>query len=164
MSGAIEVREPTIDDQALLARLRDKIEARRMQGLWPEPLPDFSLSEPPSVDDSALQYHLEQAHALHEQVWVGLSLAPSAASQVPILGRLWASVRRQAHQLVLYYLEMAISKQLAINKHMVGALNRLAESHQEILALRQDVGRLRQRIEVLEGRAERAQGEYDGKA
>jgi len=164
MSGAIEVRDPAIDDQALTARLRDKIEARRGQGLWPEPLPDFSLSEPPAVADSTLQYHLEQANALHEQVWVGLSLAPSAATQVPILGRLWASVRRQAHQLVLYYLEQAISKQLAVNKHMVGALNRLAESHQEILALRQEVDRLQQRNEVLEACDEVAEGELGGDA
>jgi len=164
MSGAIEVRHPAVDGQALTARLRDKIEARRIQGLWPEPLPDFSLSEAPVVDDSTLQYHLEQVNALHEQVWVGLSLAPSAATQVPILGRLWASVRRQAHQLVLYYLEMAISKQLTVNKHLVGAVNRLAESHQEMLALRREVGRLQQKIEALEEAAERAQGECDGKA
>ena len=164
MSGAIEVREPAIDDQALMARLRDKVEARRIQGLWPESLPDFALSEPPLVDDSRLQYHLEQANALHEQVWVGLSLAPSAATQVPILGRLWASVRRQAHQLVLYYLEKAISRQLSVNKHVVGALNRLADSHQEILALRLEVNRLQQRIEVLEARDKVVEGELDGDA
>ena len=131
-----------------MARLQDRMRERYGKHL-PE-LPDFELPALPRVQDATLRYHLEQAHATHDQVWVQLSVFPSTATQLPILGRLWRLIREQAHRLILYYLEMAISKQIGFNRHVVGIANRLAAAQEETAQLRQEIAELRQQLRELQ--------------
>jgi hypothetical protein len=83
-------------------------------------------------------------------MWVQMSVFPSAATQIPILGQLWRLVREQAHRLVLYYLEMAISKQIGFNRHVVGVISRLAAAQEETVQLRDEIAELRQQLRELQ--------------
>jgi hypothetical protein len=133
-----------------MARLNDRMRDRYgIEKHLPE-LPDFELQAVPRVQDATLRYHLERAHATHDQVWVQLSVFPSPATQLPIIGRLWRLVREQAHRLILYYLEMATSKQIGFNRHVVGITSRLAAAQEEIAQLRQEVAELRQQLRDLQ--------------
>jgi hypothetical protein len=103
------------------------------------------------MQDTDLQYHLDQANETYNQIWVKMSLAPSPATHVPVLGRLWELIREQAHRLVLFYVEQLASRQVGFNEHVVGTLNRLAAMQQdEITALRAEVAELRRRLATLE--------------
>ena len=148
MKRLIQVRDPAIDTDAVMARLQDRMGER--YGKHPPELPDFELPALPRVQDATLRYHLEQAHATHDQVWVQMSVFPSAATQLPILGRLWRLIREQAHRLILYYLEMAISKQIGFNRHVVGIASRLAAAQEETVQLREEIAELRQQLRELQ--------------
>lgn len=150
LSDLIEIRDPAIDAREVIARIRANIEARHAAGHRPPTLSSFGLPSPPSTQDATLQYHLTQANETYNQIWVEVSLAPSLATQVPILGRLWGLIRKQAHRLVLYYVEMLASKQMSFNEHVVGALNRLAVAQEEMAALREEVAELRRLLAALE--------------
>ena len=147
MKHPIEVRDPAVDTDAVMVRLQTKMRERYVMGKHMSELPDFELPAVPEVQDATLRYHLERANATYDHVWVDLSLAPSIATQLPIVGKLWRLIREQAHRLILYYVDMAVSKQVGFNEHVVGAVNRLAAAQQEIAMLRQEVAELRQQLQ-----------------
>lgn len=70
-------------------------------------------------------------------------LHPSPATKVPILGRMWAMVREQAHQLILFYVNRYASHETVVNNHTLNMLNeltRLTQSqHEEILQLQEEL-------------------------
>ena len=142
----IEIRDPEIDDEEVVTRIRANIRARHASGRCAPALPDFHLPRAQSAGTSALRYHLREAREAHNRVWVDLSLAPSPATQVPVVGRIWGLVREQAHRLVLYYLDKLAGRQVGFNEHVVGALYQLAVVQEEIAALREEVAELRRRL------------------
>jgi hypothetical protein len=148
MEPPIEIRDPSINTDAIVSRLQDRM--RERYGKRPPELPDFELPALPRVQDATLRYHLERAHATHDQVWVQMAVFPSPATQLPILGRLWRLVREQAHRLILYYLEMAISKQIGFNRHVVGITSRLAAAQEETAQLREEIADLRQQLREIQ--------------
>lgn len=146
MPAAIEIRDPHIDAAAVLQQLYANLSARQALAPLEKPLPDFGLPPIPEIEESALRYHLHRANRLYDQLWVPLSLAPSPATRIPLVGRVWGLVRESLHRLILYYLEMAISKQAGFNSHVVGALNSMAGMQSELAMLRQEVRELRRRV------------------
>jgi hypothetical protein len=157
MKHPIEIRDPQIDTEAVMARIRENLRGRPATGLDLAALPTFDVDSVIQVDDEVLDYHLEQAASSADKVWPELSLAPSWATQLPIVGRFWRMIREQAHRLVLYYVEMAASKQVGFNEHVVGSLQRLAAMQQEMALLRQEIVALKQQLAALQ--AERRDGE-----
>lgn len=74
-------------------------------------------------------------------------LASSPATKVPILGRLWATIREQAHQLVLYYVNRALAYETVVNGHTLNTLNeltRLTQTQQE------EINRLQEELKHLQ--------------
>jgi hypothetical protein len=74
-------------------------------------------------------------------------LAPSPATQMPILGRLWELIRGEMHNLVLFYVNRAVADQNQLNVNLVSALNELTRVVQaqraEIESLRAEIRRLK---------------------
>ena len=146
MQYPIEIRDPHIDTAVIMARIRENLETRHLVAFDPVELSIFDSVAARTASDAALDYHLEQARATYDKVWPELSLAPSWATQLPVVGRFWRLIREQAHRLVLYYVEMVASKQIGFNEHVVGSLNRLAARQEKIGALQQEVEALKQQV------------------
>ena len=93
----------------------------------------------------SLYHHLRQLNEMEAPETASV-LLPSSATRIPILGRLWAVIRGQAHQLVLFYVNRALAHETAVNTHTLNALNeltRLTQSQQE------EINRLQKELERL---------------
>jgi hypothetical protein len=153
LDNLIDIRDPKIDLDQILERIRERIRQRREELGYPEQkFPVFGGAaypgEPEEGDfDADLYYHLRRANEVYHQASVDISLAPSPIARLPVLGHLWALVRREAHNLVLFYVGALARQQVAVNRHLVSTLNRmvvqLQEQQKEISALREEVERLR---------------------
>lgn len=94
-----------------------------------------------------LYHHLKLANDLPPPATEPL-LAPSPATRVPLLGRLWQAVRGQFHGLILFYVNRYASHEAQLDNHLVSVLNELtrtvAAQQAEIEALRAEVRRLQE--------------------
>jgi len=150
----IEIHDPEIDPQAIMADIRRRIQKRRQEvGYDNRTFPAFGAAMvcPESPEDMPynpdLYHHLRQVNALYSEVETTTILAPSPATRVPILGRFWKLIREQAHGLVLFYVNRSVGHQVKVNRHLVSILNQLTEENQA----------LQRRIMVLEAEAKRPQ-------
>jgi GT2 family glycosyltransferase len=89
-------------------------------------------------------------------VWVSLTVSDQPPTRVPLLTRMWGLVRRQAHQLVIFYVNRLAAQQSKLNVRFVKILSRVVERlygsaiESEIAHLRAEITDLTQRIESLE--------------
>lgn len=150
----IEIHDPEIDPQAIMADIRQRIQKRRQEaGYDNRTFPTFGAAmicpEPPDnmPYDPDLYHHLRQVNTLYSEVETTTILAPSPATRVPIFGRFWKLIREQAHGLVLFYVNRSVSHQVKVNRHLVSILNQLTEENQT----------LQRRIIALEAEAKRPQ-------
>lgn len=148
----IEIHDPELDPQAIMAEIRRRIQKRRLEaGYDARTFPAFGSAlvcpEPPEGMPYSpdLYHHLRQANALYSEVETGPILAPSPATRVPVLGRIWKLIRQQAHSLVLFYVNRSVGHQVKVNRHLVSVLNQLTEENQA----------LQRRIIALEAEAKR---------
>ena len=90
-------------------------------------MPAFSpTTTMPNNLPQAIANHLAEANRLMQSGDVTPILAPSPASQLPVLGRLWSLIREQAHQLPLYYIHRQSANIVQANSHLSAAINELA--------------------------------------
>lgn len=157
--GLITINDPAIDSAAIMAEVRARIQQRRAElGYEPQRFSSFGGAQFPGRPDD-LPYdpdyydHLEMANELYWQVETDANLQVSPATRAPVVGKLWAGVREQAHQLVLYYVNRHISHQTSVNREIIGVLNKLTEVNVE---QQREIARLRQELEAL--RAQRGEG------
>jgi hypothetical protein len=148
----IEIHDPEIDPQAIMAEIRRRIQERRLEaGYNNRSFPAFGSAmvcpEPPDGMPYSpdLYHHLRQVNTLYSEVETTPILAPSPATRVPVLGRFWKLIREQAHGLVLFYVNRSIGHQIKVNRHLVSILNQLTEENQS----------LQRRITDLEAEAKR---------
>jgi hypothetical protein len=151
--SVIEIHDPEIDPTQIMAQIRERIRQRREAVGEPQRhFPSFEAAAYPGEPegehyDADLYYHLRRANERYAQMEVEPLLAPSSISQLPILGPLWQRLRREAHNLVLFYLNRLARQQVAVNRHLVSTLNRmtvqLEEQRRQIRALQEEVRRLR---------------------
>lgn len=146
MKYPIEIRDPELSTGAIMQRIRANLAQRTFVDVDPVAPVAFDAGTSHPAGDPVLDYHLEQADRLHNNVWPVLSLAPSRATQVPVIGKVWQRVREQAHRLVLYYVEMTASKQIGFNEHVVGSLNRLAAMQEKLSVLEAEVAALQKQL------------------
>lgn len=149
----IEIQDPEIDPEQIMARIRERIERRREELGYPRrEFPTFGAAAYPGEPegeafDPDLYHHLRRANALYHELDVRDALGPSPATRIPVLGRLWGRVRREAHNLVLFYLGKLAQRQVAVNRHVVSTLNRMAvqmeEQRRRLSALEEEIERLR---------------------
>ncbi len=153
----IEIHDPEIDPAQIMAQIRQRIQQRRAEKGYPrKDFPTFGAAaypgEPEGEDyDADLYYHLRRANEMYFQIGVEPLLAPSPLTRLPVIGPLWARIRREAHNLVLFYLGKLAQQQVAVNRHMVSTLNRMAvqlqEQQKQLQALRGEVERLQRESE-----------------
>ena len=156
----LEIHDPEVDPQALMAEIRLRIQSRRAELGYEErtfpsfgdavPCPDPPNDLPYSAD---LYHHLRQANILYEEVETEPILAHSAALRVPVLGGLWKLIRRQAHSLVLYYVNRGLAHQVNVDRHQISVLNQLVIENEE----------LKRTVTVLKGQIKK-QGRQDKEA
>jgi hypothetical protein len=151
----IEIHDPEIDPQALMAEIRRRLRQRREElGYDRRVFPTFGatvpMPEPPADIKHApnLYHHLRQANKLYGDAETTPVLAASPATRVPVLGPLWRLIRAQAHGLVLFYVNRAVAQQFSVNRYLVNVLNELTAASQEqqrtIERLESELERLRQ--------------------
>lgn len=127
------------DDEVTAAALMNRIAARLAEHppAGDPDFPEYSINtESPDFPTGipyrfGQYYHLQRANALYHQVETGPDLAPSPATQVPLLGRLWRFIRAEAHRLVLFYVNRQVSHQAQVNRHLVQTLNELTRQIEE---------------------------------
>ncbi len=131
------IHDEHITSEALAREVARRVAERRAQ-LGPVDLifPTFghvsTIPEPPTGSriNPQLYYYLKQANhspaAAVEPV-----LAPSPATQLPVVGRLWGRVRGQVHSLVLFYVNRAVRDQSRLNVELISALNEMTRALQE---------------------------------
>ncbi|MFN2116989.1 MAG: hypothetical protein ACK2U0_04615 [Candidatus Promineifilaceae bacterium] len=127
----IEIHDPEIDPEAIMAEIRARIQERRQELGYVKPqfssyggtlLPD----RPDDIPyDPELFDHLELVNEKYTMVPSESDLQPSPATRVPILGPLWTMIREQAHGLVLFYTNRMASHQTGVNQEFVSILNGL---------------------------------------
>jgi hypothetical protein len=154
----LEIDDPELDPAEIMEQIRSRIRHRREAlGDPRDDFPTFGAAaypgEPEGDFDVDLYYHLRQANEAYPQVGVGSDLASSAMTRLPLIGRLWTRVRREAHNLVLFYLNKLAGQQAAVNRHLVSVLNRMAV-HME--AQEMELKRLREEVDRLGDRADEA--------
>jgi hypothetical protein len=156
-SGLIEIHDPEIDPEAIMETIRQRIEQRRAE-LGPDDIvfPMFGGAPYPPLSpggayDVDLRHYLRLANDSFVDIETEPVLAPSPATAVPVLGRLWQQIRGGAHQLVLFYVNRAVAQQTGVNRHLVSALNRLTALVEE---QQRTIDRLQAEIEALRRRAD----------
>lgn len=131
LDGLIEIRDPEIDPGQIMETIRIRIRQRRKElGYDRRTFPVFGAAaypgEPEGVAyDADLYHYLRLANDSFAAVETDAVLAPSPATRVPVLGRLWQLIRGGAHQLVLFYVNRAVAHQTDVNAHLVSVLNRM---------------------------------------
>ncbi|MCB8959398.1 MAG: hypothetical protein H6651_03735 [Ardenticatenales bacterium] len=131
--------ETTRDSQTIVRRVAAILAERGQAPAGP----------PSSAAASDLERHRQQISLAAHTLPTAPDLAPSNATRLPLIGRLWASIREQAHQLVLYYVNRSAGHQQAVNHEITEALGllqarldaqeqRLAELEQQLTDKGQD--------------------------
>ena len=149
----IEIHDPEIDPAQIMEQIRERIRQRRLElGEPRQAFPTFGAAEYPGEPegrdlDAELYHHLRRANDLYYQIGVQVELAPSPATRLPLVGRVWEQIRREAHNLVIFYLGKLVRQQVAVNRHLVSTLNRMAAGSQaqqaELQAVRAEIKFLR---------------------
>ena len=102
------------------------------------------MPQPPAENDysATLYHHLQQLNEIEMPETTPL-LVPSPSTRLPLLGPLWQTIRRSAHELVLFYVNRHIAHNSILHNHLINILNeqtRLMQQQQaEIEQLRKDV-------------------------
>ncbi|RME35161.1 MAG: hypothetical protein D6793_07665 [Thermoflexia bacterium] len=153
MMDFIEIRDPEIDPSQIMEQIRARIQRRREELGYPRMVfPTFGVAaypgEPEGEEyDADLYYHLRQANKHYHQLGVEMLIVPSHRSRIPLLGPLWDRIRREAHNLVLFYVNKLAQRQLVVNRHLVSTLNRMAvqlqEQQRQIRTLQEELRKLR---------------------
>ncbi len=147
----VEIHDEAITSAELVAEIEHRVAERRAE-LGPVNLvfPTFghvsTFPEPPPGTQVSphLYYYLKQANQTPATA-VEPVLAPSPATQMPVVGRFWQRVRGQVHSLVLFYVNRSVRDQNGLNVNLISALNELTrvvqEQADEIDALRAELRR-----------------------
>lgn len=153
-NNLIEIRDPEIDPAAIMAEIRGRIEQHRRElGYENRRFPTFGTADYPGEPahqpyDGMLYQHLRLANRHYANVETKPVLVSSPTTRLPVVGRLWSLIRSSTHNLVLFYVNRAVTQQVNINRHLVSVLNRLTaqlqEQEEKIATLQAEIERLKE--------------------
>jgi hypothetical protein len=163
VSEIVEIRDSEIDAEAIMRQIRANIRKRRAQaeaqGIdYAAFVEGMYTSQGGRRFDADLYYELRRISISCDKLGVDLSLTES---RFPLIASLVQRARTALHQLVIYYVNMLAKQQVRINEYMMRALTALVKNLEpgptptEIETLRQEVTRLRERLEQIEKCLER---------
>lgn len=150
----ITIHDDVVSSEELALEVERRVARRREQlGSVKLVFPTFghisTFPEPTEADNRAgpqLYYYLKQANQTPLPS-VDLVLASSPATRMPVIGRLWGTIRREMHNLVLFYVNRSVRDQNHLNVNLISTLNELTRVVQEqrvqIEALRAEIRRLK---------------------
>lgn len=148
----IEIRDPEIDPEEIMASIRRRVAQRRQEAGYDEKrFPTYGgmgyPGEPSDMPyDPQLHHALREANEQFARFDMGVNLASSPATRMPVIGRLWARIRQEVHNLVIFYVNRAVRHQVGVNRALVQTVNHLASQNQdqqrELTALRRQVADL----------------------
>jgi len=158
----VEIRDPEIDAESIMRRIRENIRKRRAQaeeqGLDYEAFVEgLYASQATARFDHSLYYDLRRMSVGYDKIGVGLSLTES---QLPLIAPLVQRVRRALHHLVIYYTNKLAGQQARFNEYVVRAVSGLVKeleedpTSEEVESMRRDIAELKKRIKDLEARLE----------
>jgi hypothetical protein len=136
------------DGNTLAAEIARRTQQRAAQ--YGELTPTFptmssdGLHLPPATRQIAPQLY-QQLKALQDRppVETGVLLAESPATGIPIIGRIWRTVRRSLHELVLFYVNRLVRDQTQRDTHLFNVVNELTrltiQQEQELARLRDEL-------------------------
>ncbi len=173
IEGVIEIKDPEIDVEEIMQRIRKNIQQRRGEQGYQEP--DFPVFSPDDLGDesalaafdSQLLYNLRQANEHYNKIWVELETGKALPQdRIPALGRLRQALKRRVLNTIIFQVNALARNQITFNKYAVSVLNRLAtrlaeakeneaRGGEEIEALRAEVEALREKVARLEERPDR---------
>lgn len=151
----ITIHDEVLTSEELVVEVESRVAQRRAQlGRVNLVFPTFghisTFPEPTEADNLVgpqLYYYLKQANQT-ELPAVDLALAPSPATRMPVIGRLWGTIRREMHNLVLFYVNHSVRDQNQLNVNLISALNELTRVVQkqqaELESLRAELQRLKE--------------------
>ena len=146
----LKIDDPQMTSTALEAEVAGRVAQRRVVlGEIRPKFPIFGILSPPpqvTLDNQALAHHLRQLNELAPVPTAPLLVA-SPATRVPLLGSLWQLVRKQFHELILFYVNRAASHETQVDNYLINTLNeltRIIQSQQE------EIERLQDEIRVLQ--------------
>lgn len=150
-------REGDIDTRQLMNRIEKRVANRREEiGSDTMQFPSYTAVSYPGLPDGDqydpnLYHHLRLANRLYSDIETSPVLESSPATRLPLVGRLWRLVRLHAHNLVLFYVNRAVSHDVVVNRHLVSVLNSLTEANREnqvtIRTLEDQLRELRSRLD-----------------
>ena len=149
----IEIHDSEISSAELVREVAARAKRRRAEAgpveiAFPAfgaavPVPDAGATKD---DVTRLHYFLRQLDQLPPPE-TQPELVASPVTRLPVLGRLWQLVRREAHNLVLFYVNRIAAHNTAANRHVANALNELTVLVQaqqaEIERLQEEVAQLK---------------------
>ncbi|MBC7227605.1 MAG: hypothetical protein H5T61_10280 [Thermoflexales bacterium] len=148
-----EIHDSEIDPVQIMAQIRERIQRRREELGYPrQTFPTFGAAAYPGKPegeeyDPDLYYYLRQANEHYYQLNVEMILVSSPRSRIPVIGPLLDRIRREAHNLVLFYVNKLTQRQVTVNRYLVSTLNRMAvqiqEQQRQIRALQEELRKLR---------------------
>lgn len=157
LANVFEILAPEVNEKELIEQIQERMQQRQAQAEVEGETRD-SLAEIKEMDSRAsgrfvpeLYYDLYQAHKSAEAIGVSLSLVDS---RVPLIGRLLTRLRREPHNLVVYYVNMLAGRQAIFNRAVANILSQLVhdldEPENQTAELEAELASLRQRVEALE--------------
>jgi hypothetical protein len=166
----IEIRDPEINVAEIMEEIRRNIRRRQSEARDRKvAFPTFDATVTPDAEpteemEGVLHHHLSQANLHYDKIGVALQFMPRP---VPLIGRLWTAFRREAHNLVIFYVNTLAARQITFNDHVLRALNTLAQmvmgkSRAEVARLEAELRTLQERVAQLEQRLSSEETDREG--
>jgi len=160
LNDIIEIRDPNIDAEAIMQKIRASIRMRKeqaeAQGVDYEAFVEgLYTSDVTARFDHNLYYDLRRMSVGYDKVGVGLSVSER---NVPVIGGLIKRFREGLHTLVIYYVNMLAGQQARFNELVVRSTTSMVKTledgtpNAELDALREEITNLKQRVAELEAR------------
>jgi hypothetical protein len=151
----IEIRDPEINVEEIMARIRERIRQRRAQanaqgleydGLVDRRAPLIAADQ----SDADLDYDLRQLQTNADAILISLAMRDR---RIPLLNALFYRLEMLLHRLVLKYVNQMAGRQVVYNTaaaNVISALaRRLEQSETRAQKLEQEVRALRERVDAL---------------
>jgi hypothetical protein len=166
----IGIRDPEINVAEIMEEIRRNIRRRQSEARGGKvTFPAFDATVTPDDEtteemERVLHHHLSQANLHYDKIGVALQFMPRP---VPLIGRLWTAFRREAHNLVIFYVNTLAARQITFNDHVLRALNALAQmvmgkSRAEVARLEAELRTLQERVAQLEQRLSSEETDREG--
>lgn len=155
-----EKDEDALDVEQIMAEIREEIAHRRQSGELVEP--DLRTYRPFQSIPPELEAGLYEINTCWNRIYEPWTVR----SRLPVLGTLWAAVRRRLHGEVRAYLDPMVWRQVDFNAAVVRSLNVLVRElygplptnlqamNRELLSLRREVQALRKELQELRAAAQ----------